>query len=337
MADQHRPGTVYWIDHYVVPVTDHDRWSAFYTNVFGATPRPFGEGAGRPGEGRRQAMLFTYAARGCHVGGSLHEGELARSTGLPRYGWYIRPEETDEHMRRLDDYGVPHTDPIRTDEEGEEGAAIRFEDPEGNQLEFWAPVRMPPGAMDEETPVKVGRIASAKFECHDLARALKFFHEFCGIEPAAQADIPKDTLVLNLSGAGRLVFKQVDKLGVRTGGHMIYRALHTAMVVRDDDFVPNLQHMWEALPEWDYQPGISPQPLVEEAEALPARTGLHGNPIGPEWKQGFGRGDSFFDWDTNCFHFVAAAPLDGSMVRFKGVSQRSYLEAHLGASSGPSA
>lgn len=329
MAD--RPGTVYWIDHYVVPVTDVDRWSDFYTNVVGAKPREFGEG-GPPREraGRPVGMLFTYGARGCHVGGSVQQGRLAASkglgAGLPRYGWYIRPEDIDEHLRRLDQFGVAHTDPLKTDEEGEEGTAIRFEDSEGNQLEFWAPVRMPDGAMEDETSTKVGRIASAVFETRDLARSLDFYNQFCDLEPALSGDIPKDTLVFPLGGAGKLVFKKVDELGIRTGGHTVYRALHTAMVVKDDAFLPTLERMWASLPEWDYDPESRQALPVEEAEALPARTGIHGNPIGPEWKRTFGRGDSFYDWDTNTYHFVAAAPVDGSMVSFKPVSQRKYLE-----------
>src|SRR5688572_32221718 len=52
-------------------------------------------------------------------------------TTLFRSGYYVRPSEIDEHLRRLDAHQVPHQDPIATDEEGEEGTAIRFEDPDG--------------------------------------------------------------------------------------------------------------------------------------------------------------------------------------------------------------
>ena len=36
LRDQHRPGTVYWIDHHVVASPDIDRWTAFMTKVIGA-------------------------------------------------------------------------------------------------------------------------------------------------------------------------------------------------------------------------------------------------------------------------------------------------------------
>jgi catechol 2,3-dioxygenase-like lactoylglutathione lyase family enzyme len=323
MLEDQRPGTVYWIDHYVVPTADTARWSEFYTRVLGAEPRVPAAGPDRGG--RPATTLFTWVAR-CHVGGSSYGRALPPGTGFPRYSWFIRPEDVDEHLRRLDRNGVAHTGPIRTTEEGEEGAAIRFADPDDNQLEFWAPARMPQGAMEGETSAKVGCISTAAFESRDLARTADFYSQYCGLDPLQSADVPKDTIVFPLAAAGRLVFKQVDRLGNRTTGHAVFRALHTAFIVRDDDFMPAMERMWNELPEWDFDPEAMPNLSAEEAGALTARTCIHGSPIGPEWKRVMGRGDSFADWDTNVYHFVAGAPVDGSMVSYTGVAQSAFMK-----------
>src|SRR5437016_6602471 len=133
MLDDQRPGAVHWIDHYAVPTTDPIKWADFYARVLGAQGRGDEDEAPQPG-GR---LLFTDVGN-CHVGGS-GTASLASGSGLPGYGWFIRPEQIEEHMRRLDANGVGHSAPTRTAENGEEGAAIRFADPDGNKLEFWAP------------------------------------------------------------------------------------------------------------------------------------------------------------------------------------------------------
>ena len=321
MAERRESAAVCWIDHYVVPVTYVEHWLDFYARVLGAEQR-----AGFGGDGRGRTR-FTWIGP-CHVGGSIVSA-LPAGKGLgvaaPRYSYYIRPNEIDEHLRRLDEHQVSHLDPLRTDEEGEEGTVIPFEDPDGNQLEFWAPANMPDGAMDGETSVKVGRIAAAAFESRDLTRTRDFYHEFLGLEPAP--DIPRDTLAFPLAAGGRLVFKQADELGTRTLGHTLYHTLHTALIVPEEQFVPILRHLWESLPEWDYDPHHTVTLSTEEAESLPARTCIHGAPIGTEWKTAVGRGDNFCDWDTNVFHFVPAAPVDGSMAHPKPVDERAYLEA----------
>jgi predicted enzyme related to lactoylglutathione lyase len=322
MLEDQRPGTIYWIDHYVVPTADVPQWTEFYTNVFGATaqvrePRP-----DRPD--RPVGLQFTHIGK-CHVGGSLRE-QLRPSTGHPRYGWFIHSEQVEEHLRRLDAHGVAHSGPIRTSEEGEDGVAIRFTDPDGNPLELWAPDQLPDGAMADETPAHVGRISSAAFESRDLDRTVDFYSRFCALDPLQSAELAADTVVFPLAAGGRLVFRRVDELGNRTGGHAAYHALHTALVIRDDEFLPALQRMYQELPEWDYDPHVIGELSLEQSSALPARTGIHGNPIGPDWKRAFGRGDSFYDWDQNTYHFVNAKPLDGSMARYESVSQRGYVE-----------
>jgi catechol 2,3-dioxygenase-like lactoylglutathione lyase family enzyme len=330
MEDQ-RPGATYWIDHYVVPVSDLERFQAFYTNVLGAVPRAMGgERPERPRDDGEKVQ-FTFVGL-CHIGGaSRPEGPGARKplgVGSPRYSYFVRTEDVDEHLRRLDQYQVPHTDAIRTSEEGEEGTAIRFEDPDGNQLELWAPTRMPSGAMRDETAVRVGSMAGARFESRDLSRTADFYTQYCGMDVVTSADIGRDTLVLKMAGGGRISFQQVETLGERTGGHL--HPLHTALVVRDDEMMQVYKHMWADLPEWDHDPTIRRRLAPEEAQQLTPRTGIHGSPSGQPWRTGFGRGDSFWDWDTNAFHWVAGAPIDGSMAAYKPVSPWPYIEAETG-------
>ena len=326
MLEDQRHGAAYWIDHYVVPTADTARWGTFYTNVLGAVPRSNEERPERPG--RAESTLFTFVGL-CHVGGSPRKDGLTPGTGNLRYSYFIRTEDVDEHLRRLDANGVAHSGPIKTSEEGEDGIAINFADPDGNGLQLWAPARLPDGAMHNESPAKVGRISTAAFESRDLARTADFYGRFCGLDPLHSADLARDTIVFPLAGAGRLVFKEVERLGNRTLGHAVYRALHTALVVRQDEFMPAMEQMYRELPEWDFDPEALPSLTSAEAGALPARTCIHGSPQGPGWKRTLGRGDSFCDWDTNGYHFVAGAPVDGSMTAFEPVSQNSFLEGRL--------
>src|SRR6266542_1911941 len=223
MLEDQRPGAAYWIDHYVVPTADTARWGDFDTRVMGAVPRSDEGRPERPGRG--ESTLFTYVGL-CHVGGSPRKEGVTPGTGLPRYSYFVRPEDVDDHLRRLDAHGVPPSGAIKTSEEGEDGIAINFTDPDGNGLQFWAPDRLPEGAMHNESSVGVGRIASAAFESRDLARTADFYGTYCGLDALHSADVANDIAVLPLAGAGRLVFKKVDRLGDRTLGRAIYRALH---------------------------------------------------------------------------------------------------------------
>ncbi|HEY3115201.1 MAG TPA: VOC family protein, partial [Chloroflexota bacterium] len=242
MLDDQRPGTIYWIDHYVIPTEDIDRFEEFHINVLGARTQPTSP------ERRRQTGIFQDLAAPCHLGGFVQKQPVPPSAGLgkglPRNGHFIRQQDIDDHLRRLDANHANHTDPVRTSAEGDEGISILWEDPDGNQFEFWAPDRLPEGAMGEETSTKVGRISHGVFESRDLQRTADFFSRYCALEPLRNSDIPSDTLVLPLAAGGRLVFKKVDTLGERTSGFGKLNACHAALVVRDEDFVPSYQKMF---------------------------------------------------------------------------------------------
>jgi len=204
MLDDQRPGTVYWIDHYVVGSDDLPRWADFMTKVIGA----------QAPEGPARNILFQDITHSCHHGAQLSPDPLPPSEGLgkglPRHGLYIRQADIEQHLRRLDEYNVPHLDPIRTSAEGDEVSRSPGRTRTTNQFEFWAPDRLPEGAMAGETSVGVGRISHGVFECADLQRAADHFAKYAALEPMVSADIPSDTLVLPLVKGPRIVYKQVD-------------------------------------------------------------------------------------------------------------------------------
>src|SRR5262249_27612763 len=102
---------------------------------------------------------------------------------LPRCGFYIRPEDIDLHLRRLDQHKILHTDPVKAAAEGDEGTVIYFADPDGNQYEFWAPAHMPEGAMEICTSERDGRISHTVFSSRNLTRTSTFFDKYCDAQP----------------------------------------------------------------------------------------------------------------------------------------------------------
>ena len=312
MSDTSRPGTIQWIDHYVVCTNDISRWEAFHSRVLGARTEP-----DRSGGQMRAIGLFQGWARGRH-GGFISKAPLPPTRGLgkglPRYGFYIAAADIDDHLRRLDDAGALRDDPVRTSAEGDAGTVIHWQDPDGNQFEFWAPDVLPDGAMDDCGDERVGRISHGTFESRDLDRTRTFFSRYCALEPVKSADIATDTLVLRLAAGGRLMFHKVETLEGRTTGCGLLDA-HTALLVHRDDFFSNYARVWAELPEWEFDP-LGNEP-VENPQDLPARTVLHPSPAGRKFKQITQRGDDWFDWDTNLFHFYGATPIGDSFARYE--------------------
>ncbi|MPZ13221.1 MAG: hypothetical protein GEU73_02130 [Chloroflexi bacterium] len=323
MLEDQRPGSVYWIDHYVVGTNDLDRWMDFHERILGA--RPYGQV-----DERRQIGAFQKLTH-CHHGGFVQKNPLPATRGLgkecPRYGFFTRQEDIDGHLRRLDQHQVPHSDPIHTSAEGEDGTVIYWEDPDGNEFEFWAPVHLPPGAMDDCGPLKVGRISHGVYESRDLQRTADFYHRFCALDPNQSSDIPGNTLVLPLAGGARDVYRQAEELGRRVGGRGEWRGLHAALVVRDEDYLPSYRRMWGELSEWEFdrEKGLLP----EAPERLPARTALHGSAAGRKFKEVYGRGDDFYDWDMNSFHFVGGVPERSSMAVYEARTMEFHMQQLL--------
>jgi hypothetical protein len=326
MSDGERPGTVYWIDHYVVGSNDLGRWFDFQTKVVGARPPRL------QGPASRSRIGFQDLTSCCHHGAMFSAAPLPPSAGLgrglPRHALFIRQADIDQHLRRLDLLGVPHLDPVRTSAEGEDGISIAWEDPDGNQFEFWAPDRLPEGAMSECTPLGVGRISHGVYECLDLQREADHFATYCALEPRQSTDLSANSLVLRLVGGARIVYKKVDTLGRRTGGWGQLGAAHAALVIRDEDFWPNYERMWNSVPEWEWDQ--EQDRFVGAGPELPARTARHGSPAGQQWYAIRGRGDDWYDWDTNCFHFLGGAPRNRAFGEYEPHTMDWHLPKLLG-------
>jgi predicted enzyme related to lactoylglutathione lyase len=311
-------GTVHWIDHYVTNSEDIPRWAAFHERVLGAVTMPDPTGT-LPG-------VFQQIARIRH-GAFRPRRPMPPPKGLgkdfPRYGYYIHADDIVAHVSRLDDAGAIHGEPVRTAAFGEAGTSIGWQDPDGNQFEFWAPDELPEGAMTECGPERVGRISHGVFESRDLDRTAAFFKRYCDLDPICNADVASDILALRLAAGGRLVFQRVTELGGRTTG-MGMRDVHTALLVHEDSYFPNYERMWAGLPEWDFDPSAGQ--LIDDAEQLPARTVLHPSPPGRRFHAMAKRGDDFFDWDTNMFHFYGGTPLGESLAIYDGRSVEDYIE-----------
>jgi catechol 2,3-dioxygenase-like lactoylglutathione lyase family enzyme len=245
---------------------------------------------------------------------------------MPRCGFYIWPEDIDRHVRRLKQHKIPHTDPVKTAAEGEEGTVVYFADPDGNQYEFWAPVKMPEGAMEICTEDRVGRISHTVYGSRDLARTAAFFEKYCGMQVEHNSKTAEGTLILRLRAGARLVYKLVDQVDERIAGHSPWWDMHTALLVREEEFLPNYRRMWEGLPE-EAGPKENLNDSREKEDAFPARTGLHRSPVGYKWKEIYQRGDEFYDWDGHAFHFFGGIPLknDGSLALYEGKEQEEYL------------
>jgi hypothetical protein len=251
-----------------------------------------------------------------HIGAFLQNFDLPSTPGpgksLPRYAYFVRPADMDEHRKRLDEHKVEYEGPVRASEQGEEGMALYFKDPDGTQMELWAPKNMPEGAMELDNPVKLGRVSHLVQESRDLSRTAEFYSKYLSME-VAKGNIPKDTLVMKSAGGSRLVFKEVQKLGPRTGSHVKFDGQHVALVVRDDEFIEAYRRLWDGLPESTYVPG---QPPPNESE-IPPRTEQHATVIRGESPDTYGRGIYLYDWDCSVYHFVGTTPVNGAMAHYK--------------------
>ena len=331
MSNEEPRGAVHWIDHYVVGTNDMVAWANWAINATGLERQPINGITTAARKKNVPIMCFLWWEGGsCRIGAFLQSEIYPAAKPLgedtPRCGFYIRPEDIDRHLRRLDQHKIPHTDPVKTTAEGDEGTVIYFSDPDGNQYEFWAPVHMPQGAMEICTAEKVGRISHAVYGSRDLARTAAFFEKYCGAQPEQSPAIAEGLLVLRLRAGARLIYKLVDRVDERVAGHSPWWDMHTALTVRAQEFLPNYHRMWDALPE-EAGPKENLNDSRDKEDGFPARTGLHRSPVGYKWKEISARGDEFYDWDGHAFHFYGGIPTkdDGSLALYKGKEQDEYL------------
>jgi catechol 2,3-dioxygenase-like lactoylglutathione lyase family enzyme len=331
-AIEHRPGAVFWIDHYVLPVNDLTKAAEFMENVLGGKADlrlPLTTEARLKGV---PIGMFYLVGRYHHIGLFLQDKMLPApkplGEGTPRYGYFIRESDVDFHLNRLDKFQVQHSQAVKTSEAGEEGTAIYFMDRDGNQFEFWAPRQLPPGAMESDNPLRVGRISHAVVESRDLSRTAEFHARLNGIDPIRNDDVAKHLLPLRLAGGGRLVYKHVGKLYERTCGHNIWKGAHLAFTVPDDEFVDSYNRFWANLPECER--GFANGAEALDENVLMPRTELHGviNVFGkPDAKK---RGTYIYDPDTTGFHLMGGIPLDREFAHYDlGWSDTKLLQVEI--------
>lgn len=299
---QAQAGAAYWIDHFVVPTNDAARWRAFMERVLG----------GRDGGGDPSRLSFMLVGLH-HLGGSMQAKALPAQPplgrALPRYGFYVRREDLNSHLKRLEECDVEFSNPVQTSAHGENGVAVPFRDPDGNEYELWAPDELPPGAMESPNPLDVGRIAYAVLESRNLDWSLEFHSTYLAAEPVRSANISGTSRVLRLAGGGKLVFEQVESDAVTRGGEA-FGGPHTAFAVRDEDWELVHERLWMGLPEapLDAEPGGGlHEPWTRQRGSMRNR-GL----IAP-------RGYGFSDWDNSSFHFVRGRFPPGDTVYFETV------------------
>lgn len=285
-VDDPRPGAVHYIDHYAVPTNDLLRWQQFMQNALGGVYY-YTHGLVTREEARGARPRTFYWVGPHEIGGFLQTrmlpGPAPLGRGAPRFGFWIRRGEIDSHRRRFEGLGVEMSDPVATAEDGEEGVALYFRDPDGNQYELWAPRDLPEHAVEGDNPLGLGRISHAVFESVDLDRTTDFYTRFCGVDPIESADIAKNTVVFRLAGGGRLVFKRVDRIGPRTGGHETWAGQHAALTVRVDEWDLVHRRLWDGLPSDRFML----HPKVARGEMAPTLE----------------LGGYFSDWDGNSYHF----------------------------------
>ena len=319
MKDDQRLGAMYWIDHFVVGTTDVAKWGDWSTEVLGASH------AWNNTDASQRGAVFRDLG-GCHIAAFANQ-TMPPDPGLgnvyPRYGFYVRANDVDRQLKRFDQLGVRHSQPARQSGLGETGISVLFEDFDHNQYELWAPENLPESAMDGIGEIGIGRLSHVIFESRDLARTGRFYSRYCGIDALAAGSVDEGYLVFPLIGAGRVIFKQVSKLSLRTGSSIF--GAHTAFIVRNEEFVPAYEKLWAELEEWNYD-RRSEGPLADPG-ALPARTGMHGSDAGRLWKKIYGRGDAIIDDDTNNFHFVGGTSNEPTMIRYEA----HYMEEHIAA------
>ena len=134
-------GAVHWIDHRVVGTNDMVKWVDWAVKATGAVPWPMIGITTAARKRNAPINCFLDFAKGARQIGAFLQPEVypeGKGLGkeLPRCAFFVRPEDMDSHLKRLDQHSIPHSDPVSVSTEGDNGTATYFEDPDGNRLEI---------------------------------------------------------------------------------------------------------------------------------------------------------------------------------------------------------
>jgi len=313
-----RPGAVHWIDHFVAPTNDMVKWEKFIEGALGG--RLGHRGGLSTVQYNRGGYVRSFYDVGRHeIGGFLQLDMLPAphplGHGLPRYGFFVRPEDIAGHLRRFNELKVEHSDPLQISDGGDEGTVVYFRDTDANEYELWAPKHLPPGAMESGNPTGLGRISHVVLESRDLDRTLDFHGELLALDPIYSADIPKDRLVLRQAGGGRIIFQRIGPDDETRGGTQWF-GVHSALAIRTEHWDEAYGRVWKRTKDGRKYMGYKDAPGIEKRRELTEPFTSHpGSVLRGEWGDPNRRGENFCDWDNNEFHFTNGkfAPGDTSV------------------------
>jgi glyoxylase I family protein len=121
------------LHHVALTVSDLDASASWYSEVLGLVERF------REDSPTRRAVVFAFPTGDGDLGLVEHVGSDSRpfdptATGLDHVAFSVSShEEMQEHARRLDEHGVPHSGPISIPP----GEILNFKDPDGIALSFF--------------------------------------------------------------------------------------------------------------------------------------------------------------------------------------------------------
>ena len=119
MSSVEPKGAVHWIDHYVVGTNDLPGWSYWALHATGLPMRPINGLTTNMRKKNTPIFCFMWwDDESCRIGAFLQPENYPKAKELgkdmPRCGFYVRPEDIDKHLHRLDQHKIPHTDPVKT-------------------------------------------------------------------------------------------------------------------------------------------------------------------------------------------------------------------------------
>ena len=326
-------GAVHWIDHYVVGTND----MAALELLGGQRHRSArsGRSIGLTTNTRKKNIkifcFMWWEGGSCRIGAFLQPENYppAKELGkdLPRCGFYIRPEDIDDHLRRLDQHKIPHSDPIKTAADGEEGTVDLFRR-SGRQsirvLGAGPDARRRHGDRHDgkSRPHQPRRLRLARSGANrgvlrevlwhgrwsEIRKPPKA-HWCCACAPAPVSSTSWWISSTNASPATALggtctprsrcakrnSFRTTGVCGTGSPKRKALKKLSTIHATRKITF-------------------------LRAPVCTAARSAI-------KWKEIYQRGDEFYDWDGHAFHFIGGIPLaaDNSMALYEGIEQEEYL------------
>ena len=184
-----------------------------------------------------------------------------------------------------------------------------------------------PQAPWRSPPIRESGASATRFMARAILHELPaFFEKYCGMEVERNSQTAEGTLILRMRGGSRFIYKLVDQVDERIAGHSPWWDMHTALLVREEEFFPTTGVCGKGFPKRQGPRKTSTIPGKKKTRFQRARvcTAVRRDTSG---KRSIRRGDEFYDWDGHAFHFFGGIPLknDGSLALYEGKEQEEYL------------